>query len=249
MTEIYKRKYSVGESKGLICCDDLASIDAAIEQLRVARGQLDAFIRKFPEFKVTFEPWSWENKAQVPPVAQRMIEATTEFGVGPMAAVAGALIDEVYERIHGEWISNFVMENGGEILVRAARPMTIGLYAGKSSLGSKAGFVIPPDDVAISGIASSSATIGHAISFGNADVVTIFCKNATIADAAATAICNMTQAVDETASIHQALEGAKQYKSITGVFAARGKQVGMAGRLPKMIKLTGNEQDLLDFVV
>jgi ApbE superfamily uncharacterized protein (UPF0280 family) len=249
MKNLVSRKYEVGESHGIILCEEPWQIDAAIEQLRRARADIEAFIDRFPEFKLTLEPWFWHGQRDVPSVVQRMIDATTPFGVGPMAAVAGAIVDEVYERIDGEHMANFVMENGGEILVRASRPVTIGLYAGKSSLGSRVGFIIPPGDTGMSGIASSSATIGHAISFGNADVVTVFCGNASIADAAATAVCNMTTASDADAAVRQAAEGIKQFPAVTGVFAARGGSVGMAGRLPEMVKLAGNEKDLLDLVV
>jgi ApbE superfamily uncharacterized protein (UPF0280 family) len=246
--DMASRKYAVGESRGIIYCDEPGQIDRVLDQLRLARKALATFIGRFPEFKTTLEPWSWEDRRDLPPVVQRMIDATALFGVGPMAAVAGALIDEVYDRVNGDAFANFVMENGGEVLVRANKPITIGLYAGKSDLGSKVGFLIPPGDVTISGIASSSATIGHAISFGNADVVTVFCSNATVADAAATAICNMTQAADPATSVREAAESSKQFSSVTGVFAARGNSVAMAGHLPVMVKLSGKEQDLLDLV-
>jgi ApbE superfamily uncharacterized protein (UPF0280 family) len=242
-------KYEIGESHGIIMCDEHWQVDKAIQQLKQIRAEVEAFIIHFPEFKVTLEPWAWEGHNDVPRVVQRMIDATAPFGVGPMAAVAGAFVDEVYERIGGDRIENFVMEDGGEILVRASRPITIGLYAGRSALGSRVGFVIPPGDMEISGIASSSATIGHAISFGNADVVTVFCGNASIADAAATAICNMTTASDAGAAVLQAVEGSKQFPSVTGVFVVRMDRVGMAGRLPEIVKLTGKERDLLDLAV
>ncbi|HME52725.1 MAG TPA: UPF0280 family protein [Candidatus Lokiarchaeia archaeon] len=247
--KLNQRKYLVGESKGTICCDNITVIDKTIEVLRSARLELESFIDRFPEFKITFEPWTWEDKSNVPSVVQRMIDATLEFGVGPMAAVAGALVDEVYDRIaETEQFSSFVMEDGGEILVRASTAVTIGLYAGKADIGSRVGFVIQPGDVSISGIATSSATVSHAISFGNADIVTVFCKNATLADAASTAICNMTQSIDEEESIKEALEGSKQFPSVSGVFVVRGSKVGMTGKLPKIVKLTGHEKDLLDFV-
>jgi len=40
------------------------------------------------------------------------------------------------------------------------------------------------------GIATSSGTSGHALSFGIAGAVTVVADNAGLADAAATAICN-----------------------------------------------------------
>ncbi|NMC07559.1 MAG: UPF0280 family protein [Candidatus Lokiarchaeota archaeon] len=242
-------KYTVAESRGIILCETQDVFDAAIVQIKRARADIEAFVARFPEFRLTFEPWSWEARHDVPRVVQRMIDATTPFGIGPMAAVAGAIIDEVYDCIGGERVGDFIMENGGEILVRAHRPVTIGLHAGKARVGSRVGFVIPPGDLALSGIASSSATIGHAISFGNADIVTVFCGNASVADAAATAFCNMATESDAAESVRQVTEGIRRFPAVTGIFAARGDSVGMAGRLPGMITLAGNGKDMLDLVV
>ena len=41
------------------------------------------------------------------------------------------------------------------------------------------------------GICTSSGTVGHSLSFGKADAVVVTAGSATLADAAATAICNV----------------------------------------------------------
>ena len=51
------------------------------------------------------------------------------------------------------------------------------------------------------GVATSSGRFSHALSFGDAEAATVFCKNATLADAAATAVGNMVKGLDVDAAI------------------------------------------------
>jgi hypothetical protein len=246
---VLSKRYEIKETKGIVYGTDAAVLDLAISEMRRARKELDDFVRDFPEFKIMFDPWRWEVPGAVPQVVQRMIDATEIFDVGPMAAVAGALLDEVHDAVFSkEGQVDFLMEDGGEIRIDAGSEFVIGLYAGRSGIGARLGFVIPPRSETFAGVATSSATVGHAISFGNADAVTIFSTNAALADAAATAICNSTQAEDEVEAIQQAIDAAKQYPEIKGVFIARGGHVGSNGLIPRVIKLTGSEQDLVDLV-
>ena len=55
------------------------------------RRQLEAYIAAHPEFRTTLIPWPEDPFA--PPVVRQMIKAARTVGVGPMAAVAGALAD------------------------------------------------------------------------------------------------------------------------------------------------------------
>ena len=43
------------------------------------------------------------------------------------------------------------------------------------------------------GVATSSGRFSHALSFGDAEAATVFCKNASLADAAATAVGNVVK--------------------------------------------------------
>ncbi|MEJ2295494.1 MAG: UPF0280 family protein, partial [Candidatus Lokiarchaeota archaeon] len=130
-----------------------------------------------------------------------MAEGAWICDVGPMATVAGALADLMLETMKTKSRSNPVparialVENGGEIAIDSEKPMKIAIYAGENKLNLNIGFLIEKQDCPI-GIASSSATIGHAISLGQSDVVTVFAKNATIADGAATQIGNLVKGED-----------------------------------------------------
>ena len=55
---------------------------------------------------------------------------------------------------------------------------------------------MPPEDLPIS-ICTSSATVGHSLSFGKADAVTNTSKDASIADAAATAVGNIVKSAGD----------------------------------------------------
>ncbi|GAG59169.1 unnamed protein product [marine sediment metagenome] len=63
------------------------------------------------------------------------------------------------------------------------------------------------------GIGTSSATVGHAISLGQSDAVTVFAKNAVLADAAATKVGNVVKGEDIEKSIK------KDYDLIRGDLA------------------------------
>ena len=89
------------------------------------------------------------------------------------------------------------------------------------------------------GIGTSSATIGHAISLGQADAVTIFAINATIADGAATRIVNLVKGEDIEKSIKCALEAAEDNHGVISAFICRENKVGQVRSLPKIFKIEG----------
>ena len=174
-----------------------------------------------------------------------MAEAAFVANVGPMAAVAGALADLAVEAMGEVGAKVRVVENGGEIAAISEKDVTLGVYAGPSPLSGKIGFHISHSDMPI-GIGTSSATVGHAINFGEADSVTVFTNNATLADAAATAISNAVTGRDVEASIQKGLEVAKTIPEVKGTFIIRGKQVGSVGKIPEPVKITG-ELNVLQF--
>jgi len=48
-------------------------------------------------------------------------------------------------------------------------------------------------------LATSSATVSHAVSFGEGDAVVVYAESAALADAAATRICNAVKGEGEAA--------------------------------------------------
>ena len=105
-----------------------------------------------------------------------------------MAAVAGA-ISEFAGKGLLEYTSQVILENGGDIFIKTDKERKIGIYAGDSVLSGKVALRIIPEATP-AGISTSSGTVGHSLSFGRADAVTVVSSDAALADACATAACN-----------------------------------------------------------
>ena len=167
-----------------------------------------------------------------------------------MAAVAGALADLMLESMKSKEDDNFIpakialVENGGEIAIDSEDSLNIALYAGVNQLNLNLGFMIQKKDCPI-GIGTSSATIGHAISLGEADAVTIFAQNATLADAAATRIANLVKGDDIEKSIKKGLDAVDDIDGVMGAFISREDKVGQTGKIPQLIKIKGNKSQIL----
>jgi uncharacterized protein len=131
------------------------------------------------------------------PVARRMLAACLPFRgafLTPMAAVAGAVADELLAHMLGAArLERAFVNNGGDIAVFLApgQGLTIGI-AGEFSRGNVPalnGGVRLEAGAGVGGIATSGAR-GRSFSLGIADSVTVLGRNAAAADAAATLIAN-----------------------------------------------------------
>jgi uncharacterized protein len=190
----------------------------------VQRGYLENYIRCFPAFAETLAPWREDSLA--PPIVQDMIRAGKLAGVGPMAAVAGA----VAQRVGNDLLrrtDEVVIENGGDIFAKTAHPLTVGVYAGHSPLSMKVGIEIEPSDKSRA-ICTSSGSVGHSLSKGVADAVCIVGPECSVADAAATAIANRVSSVHD---IQPAIQWGRTLEGVEGILVIMGSQVGMWGKI------------------
>ena len=185
-----------------------------------------------PEFIRTLEPIKIQQG--VPEVVNRMSDAAERAKVGPMAAVAGAIADLAAEEMENHGAKVIVVEDGGEVSVRRSVKLDVAIYAGGVPVSGKLGFRILQEDTPL-GIGTSSATVGHAESFGSADAATVIAYDAALADAAATAVCNAVVGEDLNESVKKGLRVAQSIKGVRGALILRGKSVGMVGNLPKLI--------------
>ena len=94
-----------------------------------------------------------------------MAECGARAGVGPMAAVAGAIA--ILPRDLAGFTSDLIIENGGDIYLKSRTDRLLGIFAGKSPLSGKIGIEIAGGDTPL-GISTSSGTVGHSLSFGKA---------------------------------------------------------------------------------
>ena len=113
-----------------------------------------------------------------------------------MAAVAGAIADLAVEDMNREGCEVAVVEDGGEISAVSNRPVDVAVAAGEEPLSKHFGFRLTEFPI---GVATSSGRFSHAFSFGDAEAAIVFCKNAALADAAATAVGNVVKGEDAQA--------------------------------------------------
>ncbi|MBN1800212.1 MAG: UPF0280 family protein [Candidatus Lokiarchaeota archaeon] len=242
-----KYHFSEKESDITLISDSETAIIEAKKSFYRHRVALEKYVQIDDKFLKSFSPVPVKSKERV---VILMSEVAYACDVGPMAAVAGAIADLMLEAMKTKEESakllarDALVENGGEIAIDSDSPMKIALYAGENDLNLNLGFLIEKKDCPI-GIGTSSATIGHAISLGQADAVTIFAKNAALADAAATRIANLVKGTDVEKSIKKALDAVDDIEGLRGAFISRENKVGQVGKLPQMIRIEGNKQDIL----
>lgn len=189
------------------------------------RHQLEEYIARHPEFLKSLAPIPEDPLA--PPLVCRMIEASRRVDVGPMAGVAGAIAEAVALALKPH-SSILVVENGGDCYLDPAEKATIGVFAGPHSpFTGRFGLCFEADRFPL-GICTSSATVGHSLSFGRADAVTVVSKDAVLADCAATALGNR---VKSTADLERVLEDAAKIPRVEGVLILMGDRMAMWGNI------------------
>jgi ApbE superfamily uncharacterized protein (UPF0280 family) len=196
----------------------------ALAATKKYRADLEQYIISHPAFAVSLEPLSVEKHA--PSIVKEMADAAQKAGVGPMAAVAGAIAERVGRELL-DFSDEVIVENGGDIFMKTARERLIGVYAGESKLTGKIAFAIQPEETPL-GICTSSGTVGHSLSFGKADAVIVFSPSTSLADAAATAIGNLVISAED---IQKALDFAQDIGGIKGVAIIKDNHVGIYGQI------------------
>jgi len=147
-------------------------------------------------------------------------------GVGPMAAVAGAIAEMVGRELLN-FSSEVIVENGGDIFLCHKKMRHIGIYAGDSPLSGKLALEIEPEDTPL-GVCTSSGTVGHSLSFGKADAAIVLSPSAALADAAATAVGNMVKTAED---MPRAIEFVREVEGLTGIAIIVGDKMAVWGKI------------------
>ena len=197
------------------------------------RGFIESYIAGCPEFLHALEPWKVQGPA--PEIVRTMAWAGRMAGVGPMAAVAGAIAECVGAGLRA-FSPEVVVENGGDIFLKVNEPVVIGIFAGNSPLSMKTGIRLQGRDNSF-GVCTSSATVGHSLSFGKADAVCVISRSCALADAAATALCNQ---VRSSKDISKVMKTGKNIQGIEGIVVVIGKDIGFWGNL-EVVPLAGKK--------
>jgi ApbE superfamily uncharacterized protein (UPF0280 family) len=212
---------------------DPAMSKAVLDLLQRLYEQFLELAKVSPRFFCSLEP---VQLLEGPSIALKMAQAANRANVGPTAAVAGAIADEVGQLLLKEFNCNeVVVENGGDIFISCERSIISLIYAGNSPLSNKIALKLPSGTW---GVCTSSAKVGHSLSFGNADAVTVVCRNATIADAFATAYCNMVKSKND---VEDLLRNAIN-EDVLGVVVIFEDVLGVRGQF-EIVLLDGDEDE------
>ncbi|MEI6503398.1 MAG: UPF0280 family protein [Armatimonadota bacterium] len=210
----------VAETDLQIAADrDLSAL--ALSAVKAARGAIETAIVRDPRFLTSLEPLPTPKGATG--IVRRMYRATERAGVGPMAAVAGAVAQVVGEVVLSK-SEQVIVENGGDIFLQTKTARVIGVQAGPSPLSGHFGLSIPGGSRL--GVCTSSATVGHSLSLGKADAGMIICEDAALADAFATTLANQVQT---PADVQGAIDWARTVPEIKAALVIIGETLGVCG--------------------
>jgi ApbE superfamily uncharacterized protein (UPF0280 family) len=197
------------------------------------RGYIENFVRNNPGFAQTLVPWDLTGPA--PSIIQAMAGAGEKAVVGPMAAVAGAIAEKVGMDLIS-YSKEVVVENGGDIFIKTDGSITVGIYAGRSPLSLRVGLRFEAVKRPFS-VCTSSGTVGHSLSLGSADAVSVVSDSCALADAAATAIGNRIKTKKD---ISAAIEFGKQIEGVAGLVLIVEDKIGIWGDM-EVVPLSGKK--------
>lgn len=211
-----------------------AARDAAVAAARRVRGEVSLWSELCPAFRHSLRPLPDDALPKhAPSVVRDMADAATRMGVGPFAAVAGAVAQHVASELAGQLRTlglppEVMVENGGDTYLYSQRERVVALLADPRS-GSTVGLKFAPRDFPLS-LCASSATIGHSLSFGQGDLAVVRSVSGSLADAAATAYGNMLKS---STDVERVLAQAERdaIHGVDGVYVQCGGRIGLWGRL------------------
>ena len=182
--------------------DIRAAYRAAAERFA---GLLDELCAELPELRRAADP----NRCTLNGVIARRMHAAvapfaTKIFITPMAAVAGAVAEEILEAMLGAAkLVRVYVNNGGDIALHLQDVATfsVGLMDRPDRAGVMRRMTLRADD-AIGGVATSGRH-GRSFSLGIADAVTVLAGTAAQADAAATVVANAVDLPDHPAVIRR----------------------------------------------
>lgn len=197
------------------------------------RQELKLYIMRNEDFLLSLEPVIVED---APLIVRMMARASGRADVGPMAAVAGSIAQLSMLYLTGKGAKTAIVDNGGDISIKSHKDVVVGLYAVNSSLSGNIGFKLKHEKTP-TGVCTSSGMVGHSISFGRADSVTVFADESSTADALATSIANEVKGKLDSDAVGNGLAKADDYSHyFRGALVIVGESAGFIGKIPQIIK-------------
>ncbi|HPJ41900.1 MAG TPA: UPF0280 family protein [Spirochaetota bacterium] len=177
--------------------------------LAARRQEIEEHISSCREFLYSLSPL--EACYGSPPIVLDMYRASAAAGVGPMAAVAGAVAEYVGRGLL-ELTDEVIVENGGDIWLKLKTSAILGIYVNSIYFRDRIRLKINPENTPCA-VCTSSASLGHSLSFGKADAATIVAESGALSDAVATGACNLVQSEDD---LQRAVDYAMSVNGVSG---------------------------------
>ena len=213
---------------------DLKSHDLS-GYIQSIRADLKTYIAHNQDFLLSLEPLEMPDD-DLSDIVIRMYGSSALCDVGPMACVAGTISEMALEYMMDLNSKYSIVENGGDIALVNDRKVLCGIYSNNEVLGNEIAFEIKGRDSPL-GICTSSGKIGHSISFGLSDSVTVISKSPSLADALATRIANDVNGQTSEDKVSNALNTADDYREFfEGILIISGENVATNGKLPKIVE-------------
>jgi hypothetical protein len=228
-------KVEIAETAATIAAEG-RFVEAAVDAIKAARREVERQVRRDRFFLTTLEPYTPEDPS---PTVRRMCEAAGLAGVGPMAAVAGAVAQAGLEAMVAQGCAHGWVDNGGDVALVLERPVTMEVF---HEPGSKTAFGLRLEPTqGILGVCTSSGRLGHSISLGDADVAVALADSAVLADALATAIGNRVRGPSSLAACFDPFRGVP---GMVGGLAMVDGEVAVHGRLPELVEVEHSPERL-----
>ncbi len=198
-------------------------IEISTKFLYKIRQDIKFHIQNYPDFLHSLIPISAPKNIEKN--INVMYDVAKIANVGPFATIAGTVAQLMTSLLvfwikknyasHQNVINNafsVIVENGGDIYVYSHKERIVGVLS-NPKLNQNIGIKILKSDFPTS-LCSSSSKIGHSLSFGNGDIAMVKAKNAALADALATAYCNMLKTSKD---INKVIDLAKKHSKILAI--------------------------------
>lgn len=189
--------------------------------LLLSRSEIKQHIKRQPEIETSLAPV--QPAAGAPLIVRTMCDATEKVGVGPMAAICGAIAQRVVEAMIPV-CDEVLVENGGDICYNLNKKRVVAINAGTSPLTGQIGLSVTGRGA----ICTSSATQGRGLSFGKADAAIVLGEDGALCDAAATALGNAIQSPQDFAL---ALSTITKLPGVTGAMVIMGEAMATRGQV------------------
>ncbi len=228
-------KVEIAETAATIAAEG-RFIEAAVDAIKAARREVERQVRRDQFFLATMEPYTPDGAG---PTVRRMCEAAELAGVGPMAAVAGAVAQAGLEAMVARGCTHGWVDNGGDVALVLDRPATMEVFHDPGA-GSAFGLRLEPTG-GVLGVCTSSGRLGHSVSLGDSDVAIALADSAVLADALATAIGNRVRGPPSLSTCFDPFKGVP---GLLGGLAMVDGEVAVHGHLPELVEVEHSPERL-----